>query len=97
MYQVKEVLEDKIKAVKIDSSYGSYSYDWNVTTVDCKNAPAKQIMRKYAKWASKLGGFIEMTEKEKFKVDNKTSTLSMPERIFILDGFSPEVFNKEKS
>lgn len=93
IYQVKEVLDDKIKAVKIDSSY-SYSYDWNVTTVDCKNAPSKEIMRKYAKWASKLGGFIEMTEKEKFKVDNKTSTLSMPERIFILDDFNPEVFNK---
>ena len=23
------------------------------------------------------------------------TTLSMPERIFILDGFNPEVFNKE--
>jgi len=33
-----------------------------------------------------------MTPEEKFKVDNKTSTLSMPERIFILDGFTPEVF-----
>lgn len=94
VYQVKEVLDDKIKAVKIDSSYGSFGYDWNVTTVDCRNAPSKEVMRKYAKWSSLLGGYIEMTEEEKFKVDNKSSTLSMPERIFILDGFNPELFNK---
>lgn len=93
VYKVKEVSDNKIKAVKIDSSYGSHYYMYNVTTVDCKNAPAKEIMRKYAKWSSNLKGYIEMTEEEKFKVDNKTSTLSMPERIFILDGFNPEVFN----
>ena len=96
VYQVKEVLDNKIKAVKIDSSYGSYSYDWDVTTVDCKNAPSKEIPRKYAKWYSNLGGYTEMTPEEKFKVDNKTSTLSMPERIFILDGFNPELFDKEQ-
>lgn len=95
VYQVKEVSEDKIKAVKIEASYGMHFYDWNVTTVDCKNAPSKEIQRKYAKWASNLGGYIEMTPEEKFKVDNKISTLSMPERIFILDGFSPELFGKD--
>lgn len=35
---------------------------------------------------------IEMTPEEKFKVDNKTSTLSMPERVFILDGFDAKLF-----
>lgn len=34
VYQVKEVQGDKIKAVKLESSYGSYS--WNVTTLDGK-------------------------------------------------------------
>lgn len=95
VYIVREVQEEKIKAIKIESSYGMNLYDWNVTTIDCKNAPSKEIPRKYAKRASKLGGWIEMTPEEKFKVDNKTSTLSMPERVFILDGFDANLFEKE--
>jgi len=95
VYLVKEVTEDKIKAVKINESYGTGYYNYIVKTVDCKNAPSKDISRKYAKWSANLGGYIEMTEEEKYKVDNKTSTLSMPERIFILDNFSKELFNNE--
>lgn len=93
VYQVREVTEDKIKAIKIDESYGMRYYDYTVKTVDCKNAPSKDVPRKYAKWSTKLGGHVEMTEEEKYKVDNKTSTLSMSERIFILDDFKPEVLN----
>lgn len=77
VYQVKEVLDNKIKAVKIDESYG-WGNSWKYRTYD-----------------RKLGEYRDMTEEEKFKVDNKTSTLSMPERIFILDGFSPDLFSKE--
>lgn len=91
IYQVKEVLEDKIKAIKIEESYGNRYNNYFVSTVDCKNVKSKEIPRKYAKYSGKLGGYIEMTPEEKLKVDNKTSTLSMPERIFILDGFTPEV------
>lgn len=90
VYQVKEVLDDKIKAVKINSSYGMSYNKRIISTVDGKELP-----RKYVKRNSKLGEYIEMTPEEKFKVDNKTSTLSMPERIFILDGFSHELFEKE--
>lgn len=89
VYQVKEVLEDKIKAVKIDSSYGHYGTHLH-TFASGLTAPWK-----YAKWDKKLQQHVIMTEEEKFKVDNKTSTLSMPERIFILDGFEPSVLMKE--
>lgn len=92
VYQVKEVAEDKIKAVKIDESYSMRYYDYTVKTVDCKDAPSKDVPRKYVKWSTKLGGYIEMSDEEKYKVDNKTSTLSMSERIFILDGFTADLF-----
>lgn len=87
VYQVKEVLEDKITAIKLESSYGQPN--WDVNLQDGKTAP-----RKYCKFVYNPGGeshFKEMSEKEKAKVDNKTSTLSMPERIFILDRFTPEL------
>lgn len=87
VYQVKEILEDKIKALKVDESYdygnSLYSFD-----------DGRKVLYKHTKWNLKEGR-TEMTPEEKYKVDNKTSTLSMPERIFILDGFSPEVLTKE--
>ena len=64
---------------------GEYTFE------DGRKVPWKYTKLKYAPEYKR----IEMTEEEKFKVDNKTSTLSMPERIFILDGFSPEVLTKE--
>lgn len=85
VYQVKEVLDNKIKAVKIDESYSNCS--GNFTLTDGTEIPCK-----YIKWSSKMGEYIEMTEDEKFKVDSKTSTLSMSERIFILDGFDKSLF-----
>ncbi len=92
IYKVKEILEDKIKAIKIDESYGM----WSVLTKETADNPSKKIDRKYAKWSSVVGGYIEMSKEEKQKVDNKTSTLSMSERIFVLDNFTPALFeNKE--
>lgn len=89
VYQVKEVFEDKIKAKKINESYDGY-YN-RPTTLDT----GKRVLWKYIKWSNKLNDLVEMTEAEKAKVDNKTSTLSMPERIFILDGFTPELFESK--
>jgi hypothetical protein len=88
IYQVKEVLEDKIKASKINESYS-----WSLTNFKLEDG--KVVPWKYIKWSPKLGKHTEMTTEEKFKIDNKTSTLSMPERIFILDNFTPEVLQGE--
>ena len=85
VYQVREVLDDKIKAIKLESSYGHYGESLYTTNT------GEKIPWKYTKWCSKTSTRIAMTEEEKFKVDNKTSTLSMSERIFILDGFKPEL------
>lgn len=85
VYQVKEVQEDKIKAIKLESSYGHYGERLYTTNT------GEKVRWKYTKWCNKTSTRVTMTEEEKFKVDNKTSTLSMPERIFILDGFTPEL------
>lgn len=87
VYIVREVQEEKIKATKINSSYG---LNYKQQTLNS----GKSVEWRYCKWCKESLDFIEMTEEEKFKVDNKTSTLSMPERIFILDGFNPELFEK---
>jgi len=83
VYQVKEVLENKIKAVKLESSYGHWGNGMHTF------ASGLTVPWKHVKWDKKLCTHVEMTEEEKAKVDNKTSTLSMPERIFIIDGFTP--------
>ena len=93
IYQVKEVLEDKIKAVKINSSYGNH-HNCLMEVTSCENTGKVKVQQKYIKWV-RGSGYVEMTAEEKFKVDNKTSTLSMPERIFILDNFTPEVLQGE--
>lgn len=90
VYQVKEVLEDKIKAKKIEESYGGYN-ETNYTLPSGVKVPFKYLKRN-----NKAGDLIEMTKEEKAKVDNKTSTLSMPERIFILDGFTPGLFGGQR-
>ncbi len=71
IYQVREVLEDKIKAVKIDSSYGNY-HNYLMEVTSCENTGKVKVQRKYAKWAKDSSGFVEPTAQEKFKVDNKT-------------------------
>lgn len=85
VYLVKEVQEGFIKAVKIDSSY-SFDFLYEV-------ASGVKVEWKYTKWCNKTFSRIAMTDAEKEKVDNKTSTLKMPERVFILDGFTPEVLH----
>lgn len=86
VYQVRGVMEDKIKAVKLESSYGSYS--WNVTTLDGKEIPREHALFK-TDYITGKHGYVSRTPEAIAKIDNKTSTLSMPERIFILDGFTP--------
>lgn len=88
IYKVKEVFEDKIKAVKLESSYDRR--DYNVVDIDGRSIP-----RRYANFTynpAEKSDFEEMTEEQKYKVDNKTSTLKMPERIFILDNFDKSLF-----
>ena len=87
IYKVKEVLEYSIKAVKLQASYDRDYY--------VKDINGKIILSKHAKFVYKPGTesyFEEMTEEQKDKVDNKTSTLKMPERIFILDNFDKSLF-----
>ena len=91
IYQVKEVHEDKIKANKITESCGSGN--WKLTLKD-----GKEVLRRYCKFVHVPGGesyHEEMTDAEKAKLNSKVTTLSMPERIFVLDGFTPEVMNKQ--
>jgi len=88
IYKVKEILEDSIKAVKLQASYGHR--DFYVKDVNEKN-----ILARHAKFVYKPDAesyFEEMTEEQKDKVDSKTSTLKMPERIFILDNFDKSLF-----
>lgn len=91
VYQVREVFDDKIKARKLTESYGSG--EWLLTLKD-----GKQVPRKLCNWVYSPGAesyYEEMTQEQKDKILNKVTTLSMPERVFILDGFTPEVLNKE--
>ena len=81
IYLVKEVFDYKIKAVKVNESYG---YGKNVILLDS----GIEIGSRYVTWDTESKKWREMTPEEKFKVDNKTTTLSKPERIFILDGFT---------
>ena len=88
IYKVKEVSEYQIKAVKLESSYGRRDH----TVVD-KNG--KEILYRYANFVynpDRNSYYEEMSQEQKDKVDNKTSTLKMPERIFILDNFDKSLF-----
>lgn len=88
IYKVKEVSEYQIKAVKLESSYGLGTYY-------VKDVNGKSVLAKYAKFvyrSSTESHFEEMSQEQKDKVDNKTSTLKMPKRIFILDNFDKSLF-----
>ena len=88
IYQVKEVSEESIKAHKISESYSYGKY--TVTTLD-----GKEILREHAlfqtDYVTNVHGYVSRTPEAIAKIENKVSTLSMPERVFILDGFTPEV------
>lgn len=92
IYQVREVLDDKIKAHKLTESYGSGQWE-----LELKNG--KKVQRRFCNFVYMPQGesyFEELQEAEKEKVMSKVTTLSMPERIFILDGFTPELLDKEQ-
>ena len=90
VYHVREVGEDSIKAHKVDESYKSSG--------DILLANGEKWPRKYSVWSwANHGGYRKMTDKEQLKADNKTSTLRMSERVFILDGFTPGLFEGDEN
>lgn len=98
IYRVKEVTKDSIKGIKLIESYGVDQLE--NTPRDGYPAPWRHM-----KWVSKYdalgyyilgsGEYIEMTPEEKFKVDNKTTTIRMSERAMILDGFTPKLLGEK--
>lgn len=88
VYMVKEVFPDKIRAIKLTESYSS---DYKVTCTNGNIVPYRHATFFYNP-DLECGGHEEMTQEQKDKVDNKTSILKMAERVFILDGFTPELF-----
>lgn len=94
VYVVREVFDDKIKVTKLDSSY-NYS-EYSVTTSDGNRVP-----RKYAKMVNVSKDlfkcdyqYVEISDNEKLKIDNKTSTLSMPERALIINSETEGLFRE---
>lgn len=89
IYHVREVSKNSIKAHKVDESYTSWTKSF--ITLEDKKLPWKHV-----KFDSKLDKLVELPDEEKAKIDtkldNKVSTLSKSERIFILNDFSPELF-----
>lgn len=79
IYHVREVLGDKIKAHKLDESYG---YGSNKVVVDGIETPSKYVVFEYedGRGYSRL-----MTREERERVDNKTTTLKMGERALVID------------
>lgn len=94
VYVVREVFEDKIKVTKLDSSYNYLEF--LVTTSEGNRIPRKHIkMVNVSKDLSKYDfQYIEMTQEEKLKIDNKTSTLSMPERALIINSETEGLFRE---
>ncbi len=87
VYMVKEVFPDKIRAIKLTESYGP---DIKVTCTNGNIVPDRHA--KFFYDSDLQYGYEEMTQEQKDKIDNKTSILKMAERVFILDGFTPELF-----
>lgn len=94
VYVVREVFDDKIKATKLDSSY-NYS-EYSVTTLDGNKVPRKYVkMVNVSKDLFKYDyQYVEISDEEKLKVDNKTSTLSMPERALIINSETEGLFRE---
>lgn len=86
IYQVREVFEDKIKARKLESSYGSY-----LNNIEPKTGLAYKFLYYDYDHVSGTGFYSEKSEEDKSKTLAKTSTISMPERAFILNNFSPDL------
>lgn len=86
IYQVREVFEDKIKAHKLESSYGNYENRIEPTT----GLAYKFLYYDYDAASNKVF-YTEKSEEDKRKTLAKTSTISMPERAFILNNFDPSL------
>lgn len=90
IYEVKEVFPNKVKAHKIEESYGSHgSYIHSGF-----NMPFHHLRYVYDEKAG-TGEFEKLTPEEIKAVDeklaSKVTTISMSKRAFILDNFTPEV------
>lgn len=87
LYEVKEVGDGFMKARKLDASYGM-SY---VKRIDEKfGIPVKYMKFEYDDVTGK-GEYVPMTNKERERVDNKVSTITMGERAVILQDFDPSL------
>ncbi len=75
IYHVREILESGVKAHQM---YHESHYDYK---------------RKYQKFVyndrSQKGEWVDMTDKEREKVDKKTTIISMSSQAIILDNFDP--------
>lgn len=98
IYRVKEVTKDFVKGVKIIESYG-------INQLVAKKANGFSVPWRYMKFVAEhdslgryiegSGKYIEMTDAEKTRVDNKTTTIKMSERAMILDGFTPKLLGEK--
>lgn len=77
IYQVREVLGDKMKAHKLDESYGNRKM-----VIDGIETSSKYAMFEYE---NGKGHYRHMTREERERVDNKTTTLKMSERALVID------------
>lgn len=80
IYHVRELVGDKIKAHKLDESYGNRK----VTLEDGSQIYSKYARFEYGDNVGK-GYWRAMTPSEREKVDAKTVTLSMSERALVID------------
>lgn len=80
IYHVRELVGDKIKAHKLDESYGNYK----ITLEDGSQVYSKYATFEYDKNSGK-GYWRAMTHSEREKVDAKTVTLSMGKRALVID------------
>lgn len=77
IYHVREVLGDKMKAHKLDESYGNRKM-----VIDGIETSSKYAMFEYE---NGKGYYRHMTREERERVDNKTTTLRMSERALVID------------
>ncbi len=83
IYQVREVFEDKIKAHKL---YGNFN-----NRIEPNTGLAYKFLYYDYNPVSGTGFYTEKSEEDKRKTLAKTSTISMPERAFILNNFHPDL------